>query len=704
MPRKILTYLTLAATFSGFFPYPALSQPDTIPPNSPAVVTIRNKAIEIHYNNRILFSGVLSVSADSIQYHTQVYRTEDKIQQVVLLTTLDGNQRIKISGKIFGSLQAFPCEADRPSRGPLIVRNASGLSRSLRNRAVYDRQEDWVLSVDALPNVRITPNETTKQEEIFSMEIEGFEIILRFRPHFYQRHRGLKFFEPWNYSVWQHSVAGWSSWFAFHDNVTEKDITETADVFSEMLKPYGFDYIQMDDGYQQNNGAPDLWLNPNHKFPHGLDSLAHHIKSRGLKPGIWTSVSFFDKSFAEDHGEWFVRTDSNKLAQGNWIVYPVDGSNPEALEKLVKPLYRGLREQGWEYFKVDGLRHLRYEGYNANKEYFDQKGIDRVDAYRRYAEVVRNEIGRDHFMLGCWGIRPELVGIIDGCRIGDDGFSYAGLAQYNSFNNVIWRNDPDHIELNEDAYRSTMVTSLTGSLMMLTDKPAVYRTSVIEPAKRTVPILFTHPGQLYDVDPSRSENLSRVDAEVSGSGPRPFDAGYTPACFLYLLEINRPFESWCVLGRTGGDFPEIRFSDLGLDSKVEYEVFEFWGKKFLGTFTGSFSPGQIDTKYRSQVFCIRERQSHPQLIATSRHITCGGVDLSALRWDGQRLSGESELVGRDPYTLYFTEPEGYHFEKIECESLSIEKIEREGTLVKVTFQPGESIKIAWSALFSTLGH
>ncbi|HMD14869.1 MAG TPA: hypothetical protein VKI62_09605, partial [Bacteroidota bacterium] len=408
-----------------------------------------------------------------------------------------------------------------------------------------------------------------------------------------------------------------------------------------------------------------------------------------LKPGIWTSVSFFDKSFAEDHAEWFVRDGNNKLAQGNWIVYPVDGSNPEAIENLVKPLYRGLREQGWEYFKVDGLRHLRYEGYNANKDFFERKGIDRVDAYRRYAEAVRKEIGQDRFMLGCWGIRPELVGIIDGCRIGDDGFSYAGLAQYNSFNNVVWRNDPDHIELNEDAYRSTMVTSLTGSLMMLTDKPAVYRTSVIEPAKRTVPILFTHPGQLYDVDPSRSENLSRVDAEVSGSGPRPFDAGYTPSCFLYLLEINRPFDSWCVLGRTGGDFPEIRFNDLGLDSKLEYIVFEFWEKKLLGTFSGGFAPGLIDAKYRSQVFCIRERQPHPQLIATSRHITCGGVDLSALNWDGKRLSGESELVAHDPYILYFTEPEGYHFEKIECASLSVEKIERDGTLVKVTFQPEE---------------
>lgn len=140
------------------------------------------------------------------------------------------------------------------------------------------------------------------------------------------------------------------------------------------------------------------------------------------------------------------------------------------------------------------------------------------------------------------------------------------------------------LSLNEDAYRSTMVTALTGSLLMLTDKPAVYRTAAIEPAKRAAPVLFTRPGQSYDVDPSRSQNLERVNSEVSGSGPRVFDAGYTPNCFLYLLEINRPFDFWWVLGCTGGDFPEIRFADLGLDPAREYYVFEFWSKKLLGSF------------------------------------------------------------------------------------------------------------------------
>jgi hypothetical protein len=670
------------------------------PPNIPATVELRQNILTIRYDGSVLFSAEVNPTAESFEHRTQVYRDGDKIQQVILLTTRDWNEKLRIAGRIFGSDECFPCEADRPGRGPLLVRHASGLSRSLRDRAVYDRRMDWVLSVDANPRVIVTPVESGKKGNAFSIEIEGHEVVLRFRPRFYLKHRGLGFFEPWKYKVWPYSVAGWISWFAFFDRVSEKDMVETADAFSEALGPFGYEYFQMDDGYQRSNGAPDRWLTPNEKFPRGLKYLADYIKSKGLRPGIWTAVGIVDKEYAEKHRDWFVLDDRGALARGNWIQYILDASNVEAIKGQVRPIYEGLRDQGWEYFKVDGLRHLRYEGYNANRGYFEGRKVNLLDAYRSYAQAVREEIGRNHFMLGCWGIRPELIGIIDGCRIGDDGFAYAGLSQYNSFNNVVWRNDPDHIELNDDAYRSTMVTSLTGSLLMLTDKPAAYRTAAIEPAKRTAPVLFTRPGQLYDVDPSRSQNLDRVNSEVSGSGPRVFDAGYTPSCHLYLLEIERPFDSWCILGRTGGDFPQIRFVDLGLDPLREYYVFEFWSKKLLGSFQNEFIPGPLDQTYRSQAFCIRERKPHPQLIATSRHITCGGVDLNDLRWDGARLTGRSALVAHDPYIVYLTEPAAFRLEKFDCPQLPAGKIEREGILLKITLLPEKSGDISWTATYS----
>jgi len=667
------------------------------PENEAAEIGLSGRSLVIQYHQETILSVKLNIDVTEFQYRVITERNGNAVNQTLLMSTNDWNRKIRLQGIVKTSEEGFPCETEPPARGPLVVRNASGMSRSLRNRAVYDRRFDWVISVDANPKVLIVPTAEETKGRSFLIDVEGFEIVLRFRPRYYQQHRGLKYFEPWNYKVWPSSVAGWISWFAFFNKVTEQDMMKTADVVAEVLKPYGFEYFQMDDGYQRKNGTPEFWLTPKETFPRGLKFLSEYITGKGLKPGIWTATNFHDSAYAFSHPDFFVRAADGKPAFGNWIRYVPDGSNPAVLETLVKPLYRGLKEQGWQYFKVDALRHLRYEGYNANTAHFKSRGIDRVETFRRYAQTIRDEIGRETFMLGCWGIRPELVGIIDGCRIGDDGFSYAGLSQYNSFNNVVWRNDPDHIELNEDAYRSTMVTSLTGALMMLTDKPAVYRTPVVAAARKTSPVLFTLPGQLYDVDPSRSSRLGQVDSEVSGSGPRVFDAGYTPNCFLFLLELNRPFESWQVLGRTGGDFPDISFADLGLDPDKEYLVFEYWSDSFIGSFKNAFKPGAINERYRSQAFIIRERRSRPQLVSSNRHISSGGVDLIDVQWNEPALVGSSTVVENDPYTLTFTEPAGMDLVSFECSETTQAVMRKETNVAFVSVVAKRSGTIHWKA-------
>ena len=94
------------------------------------------------------------------------------------------------------------------------------------------------------------------------------------------------------------------------------------------------------------------------------------------------------------------------------------------MDTLVTPVYRALKEMGWTYFKLDALRHLRYEGYNSYAGYFSERGLDREAVFRGFVEQVRNAIGRDVYLLACWGIRPELIGLVDGMRVGDDGFGY----------------------------------------------------------------------------------------------------------------------------------------------------------------------------------------------------------------------------------------------------------------------------------------
>jgi hypothetical protein len=322
---------------------------------------------------------------------------------------------------------------------------------------------------------------------------------------------------------------------------------------------------------------------------------------------------------------------------------------------------------GWTYFKLDALRHLRYEGYNSYAPYFADKGLDRDVVYRGFVESVRNMVGRTHYLLACWGIRPELIGLVDGMRVGDDGFGYGSFAQFNSFNNVVWRNDPDHIELRQhDRYRATTLTSLTGSALMLTDPPEVYRTDHAEAAKRAAPVLFTRPGQLYDVDPSRSSLLYQAASQLSGAGPRPFDADQRLVVTLYQLDVARPFEQWTVLARTGGAESAIAFKDLGLPPATDYVAFEFWTKRSLGVLRDTLRAGPVDSTFEVQVFCLRPRVDHPQVLATNRHVTCGGADLADVTWSNRTLYGTSDVVALDPYDVYLTEPAGYRIASVEA--------------------------------------
>ena len=251
--------------------------------------------------------------------------------------------------------------------------------------------------------------------------------------------------------------------------------------------------------------------------------------------------------------------------------------------------------------------------------------------------------------------------------LGDDGFGYGGFAQFNSFNNVVWRNDPDHIEISRaDGYRAATITSLTGSLLMLTDRPEVYRSDRVEAARRTAPVLFTLPGQVYDIDPTRISRLSMVEHEVSGSGPRPFEADQRLQQTLYQLDIARPFERWTVLARTAGapDTHPRRPTSASPAGK-DYVAFDFWKKRFLGVFrdtlvarsgrSGVPGAGGLPARAAAAPAAARDQSARELRRRGSR----------ARRWNGDSLSGTSRVVTGDDYELYVTEPDGWTAESVD---------------------------------------
>ena len=647
------------------------SAPSNAPPNAAARVVVTADSVRLAYDGGVVFEAAVGVRGRR-DVRTLVDTTADAVTQVVKFTAFGDSARIALAGRVVASEEAFAVEPEPRTDALSVVRHASGPSFNRLNRGVYDRQRDWMLSIDAPARVRVTPG-AERDSTRFALDASGFEVTLRFRPRFFGRHRGLSRFAPWTGPVKRGSVAGWTSWFAFIDTVTEAHVRTTATVLRETLLPYGYTVLQVDDGYQRLPLGPvGNWLTANEKFPSGVGGLRRLMTEAGFVPGLWTNVAFEDTAYARAHPALFVRGPDAQPAYGNWVGFSLDGSQRGALDTLVRPIYRSLAAEGFTYYKLDALRHLRYEGYNSLADAFRKRGTSREQAFRDVVAAVRGEIGPSAWLLACWGIRPELTGLVDAVRVGTDGFGYGGFTQYNSWNNVVWRNDPDHVEIAKaDGYRAATLASLTGSLLMLTDPPAVYRTARVEAARRSAPVLFTVPEQGYDVDPSRSRLIALANSEVSGSGSRPFDAdrGLPPA--LVLLDVTRPFERWSVLARTGGD-DTVRFAALGVADDVPQHVFEFWTQRYLGVFTAAFAAGPVDSAFGVQAFCLRAALARPQLVATSRHVSCGGAELRALAWDGRTLSGASDLVANDAYDVWFTEPAGWRFASLEVTGATVE--------------------------------
>ena len=83
---------------------------------------------------------------------------------------------------------------------------------------------------------------------------------------------------------------------------------------AEHLKPYGFEFVQIDDSWQagvSKNGPKRNFTTHAEKgpYPSGMKPTAEHVKKQGLSPGIWFmpfAGTCYDPFF-QDHQDWFVK-------------------------------------------------------------------------------------------------------------------------------------------------------------------------------------------------------------------------------------------------------------------------------------------------------------------------------------------------------------------------------------------------------------
>ncbi len=338
-----------------------------------------------------------------------------------------------------GGAQALACATEARHDAPTLVRNAVGPADSRLNRAVYDRGSDWLISLDEPTAVRVSPKGEVAGA---SPAGDGLSDPPRGRRAGARRPSPSRPRAPRSSSAsgrattrstaaWPNTVRGPTTCGAPRwrggrrgtpscRKVTEEDIQRTADVMHDVLEPFGYQYLQIDDGYEQraHRHAGRTGCTRTRSSPAASPALERvHRGARGSGPasGPTPASPTAPTSSPTRTSSSPPPTARRPTATGSatsWTPPTPPRSTPSSGRCTTR-----LRRTGWDYYKLDALRHLRYEGYNATPTTSAKQAGPRGGLPALRADV-RDAIGPDAFLLACWGIRPELVGIVDAVRRG----------------------------------------------------------------------------------------------------------------------------------------------------------------------------------------------------------------------------------------------------------------------------------------------
>lgn len=462
----------------------------------------------------------------------------------------------------------------------------------------------------------------------------------------------IKYFTPIDKKRFPLPPSGWCSWYFFYQEINEDEIKITAQWIAENLKDYGVYYVQIDDGWQGTGrglGENRDWSTINDRFPNGMDGLAAYIKGLGLRPGIWLAPhGQSNEAVVKNHAGVFLLKPDGTTASSTWEgKFLVDPSAPES-QTYLKDLFAKLSSWGYEYFKIDGQPVVVRE-YRNKKSFMKNPSDDTDGLYRETLKSIRAGIGPDRYLLGCWVVPLEGVGLMNGSRIGADvlpnwdGFKFAMRAtmQYYFLHNVAWYADPDVFIVRaplplEQARAWATLQGLTGQAALMSDRLVDLSPDRIELMKRVYPAVDIRPLDLFSSDRNKR---------------------------IWDLKVNHLGREYDVLGvfnfderKSGSSY--VAWKDLGLPEDRPVHVFDFWNKEYLGAWEQGMSVDLMPASTR--VFALMPASDQVQLVSTSRHITQGWVDLVSHSLNAAKniYLGKSKLIKNDPYELRFAFPRG----------------------------------------------
>jgi hypothetical protein len=567
-----------------------------------------------------------------------------------------------------------------------ILYTSLGLVSAENIHCLFDRSTDTMIDFSDESLLR----RNDQDHSLMDVDINVDEpISIQLIQDYYINVLGLKYYQP-KPDRFETAPIAWSSWYCYYMGTTEEDLVRETDTLAQYLKPYGLEYVQLDACYTRGNEANYLEWNKQ-AFPKGGKWIFDYIKSKGLKPALWVNVygSNYEKAECEEKypENFYLRDDKGELSSAcctaDKTVVRLDYTNPDVIEKHLKPMFDILKNQwGLKYIKDAGWGTWM-DYYEKNKEQAFDSSRDSRDVYVDVQKALRETLGPDVYIGGCAMHEVGLgFGIFDGSRIGGDdravwysekerGMSmqtyFHSLFGGNYLNNIVWHCDPDAAMVRspltlEEGRTIVTAIALTGQLYMASDFMAKLPINKVELYRKTMPTTPIVPIDLYPykILSNKREGVVWCCPRVK-EFPKAIDLKVNGAVGLY--DVVALF-NW----NDEQDKKTVELDkDLGLNPEKRYMAFDFWNQMPV-MITDPLISCDIPA-HGTRVFILKEILDRPQLVATTRHITCA-VSVKEMNWDSdsKTLSGLSEIIAGSPYSVFVHVPQGMSVSEVNSNS------------------------------------
>jgi hypothetical protein len=641
----------------------------------------------------------------------------------------------EVAGSYGGSLTCNP--SFLPRENPECMYFALGQVTGSVFHSLFDQGTDTAIRFPE--QTHFSMRDTGKDWLEVKMPLPGPGMI-RLVQDYYTKTLGVPYYVPFSNSPFARAPMVWCSWTSYYGDVTEDAIVENTDWLSEHLKPYGFQYVQIDDGYDRGPKEGHYWIEhwDKSKFPKGPEWIARYIKSKGLHPGLWLVPNAYGGA-VETHPDWYLHD-----RQGNIVLDygtpALDSSHPEVLDFL-KKLFGTLGGCGFEYYKFDGEHALPKYAPPVDLKRLHDPMADPLAVYRHRLDVIRQVVGTNTFIEGCPAGTPlNGIGFFNSYFNGHDVYNnWHGMhALFSSINAnaflnrvVVYVMPGEGLELGErisveeaerrrpaevvetartrenpmigfgvttaEARTLVSLVALTGVAYPLAGVMPELPSERLPLLQRTMPTMPIAPMDLFsrgtDVDWDTFKHI-RADDYIHHY-PEILDLKVEAKTGTYDVVAlpnwrSSPTTKTVALGR-----------QLGLPEGEQFVAFDFWNQKLLGVVSDRI---KVEVEgHDTCVLLVHPYLKRPQLLGTSRHIS-GAFSVQSLSWDaaGKTLQGLSEIVPGEDYTLFLHHPSGASSDSkpsasVAGSSIPVRQV-RTGNLLSVSFKSQQS-PVAWQIRF-----